>query len=349
MSLFTRHLLVLAALLSGAVSLSAQAFYFGNDKWEINDPFGKDPPNSRKGTVKGSQVTMIKVIGPSAAQVSKRLGEVTAIEWGALPAAMEEAETEVQRGEASKALSLIEPVVQFFAPLKKVPGSLWLQAASIKLDALVLLKNDTVIEGFIRELEEMNNGTIPGLDNRIRMAKLEQTLRKGNAALALADADKYIRDTVDTGLIANLHLIKGEALLQLRRYEEAMNAFLRVPVFYGSQTKYIPAAQLGAARAFRGMDSPASKHLRLEAVANGYLADIIEQYPLSKESEVARGMLPKDVRDALAKKEEAGMAAAKAAGEGATTETGSDGSAGAGPAPESGTGAAGSADEPATE
>ncbi|MDR2981196.1 MAG: hypothetical protein LBV12_03000 [Puniceicoccales bacterium] len=295
----SRIFLVVTSLAFGVVGLDAQTFYFGRDGWEINSPFAPKgtPLDSKKANIRGTQITRTVVIGPSIAEQSKRFSEVTRIEWGIRPQAMEDAEAEIQRGEGAKALALIEPVVQFFAPFKKTPGTLWLRAASIKLDALVLLKNDAVIESFIRELEEINDGSIPGLEQRISLAKLDQLLRKGNPTLVLTETDKLIRDTTDLGMIANLHVIKGNALLQLRRYEEAMNTFLRVPVFYGSQSRYIPSALLGAAKAFRGMDSPANRHLQLESVSNGYLTEIISQYPLSKEAEEAKAMLPKDVRE----------------------------------------------------
>ena len=242
-------------------------------------------------------------MGSSVVTSTKKYTDVTRIEWGTKrPKAMEDAEIAVQRGDASVALAKIEPVLQFFARMRKnTPGSLWLPAASIKLDALVVLKNDAVLTGFISELEAANDGTIPSLPNRIKMAKLDQTLRRGNIEQSLAEADKHIRDTVDTSFLAHLHLVKGNALLELRRYEEAMNAFLRIPVFYGTYVKYIPSAQLGAAKAFRGMDSPANRHLDLLGVSNQYLIDVITQYPLSKEAEVAKTMLPKDEREKLAR------------------------------------------------
>ncbi|MDR2845193.1 MAG: hypothetical protein LBV28_03765 [Puniceicoccales bacterium] len=315
---FFRHGILATTLLGiGAVALPAQVFQFGTgaspgNRWEINDPFSKTPPDPRKATWSSTGNITLRTASSS---ITKKITEVTLVDWGKeLPQALKDAETEVQRGEASKALTLIEPVVVQFAPIKKVRGSLWLTAASVKLDALVLLKNDAVITDFIRELEEADNGSIPGLGNRIKLAKIEQTLRKGNTELALADAEKLIRDTVDVDLIASLHLVKGDALLSLRRYEQAMTVFLRIPVFYGTQTKLIPAAQLGAARAFRGMNSPANKHLQLDDVANRYLTDIIEQFPISKEAEIARGMLTKADRETLAQKSESGIDSVKAAG-----------------------------------
>ncbi len=281
--------------------LDAQEFFFkvGGPPWKVNDPFDKEAkPDPKKATVSGQGVTL----KTGNMEITRKLSDVTRIVWPQTPAAIENADIEVLRGEGANALSLIEPVVRFFTPLKKVPGSLWLRAASVKLDALVLLKNDAVIEGFLGELEEMNDGSIPGLDERIRLAKLEQLARKGKSEQALAEADKLLRDTSNLDLIAQLTLVKAGALFGLRRYEDAMNMYLRVPVFYGSRTKFIPPALLGAAKSFRAMDTPQNKYLRLEQVANKYLVEIVTQYPLSKEAEDAAALLPKAIRDSLTNK-----------------------------------------------
>ena len=88
-----------------------------------------------------------------------------------------------------------------------------------------------------------------------------------------------------------------------------MNTYLRVPVFYGSQQEHLPKALLGAAKAFRGMDSPANRSQRLDEVSNRYLRELIATFPVSKEAEEAKKLLPKEDRQAA----EAAQAALKPA------------------------------------
>ena len=320
--------IVAPVILSHAQAVQQQAFIFGDPNtpgnvWELSDPF--DPKASPKAgqavaDARGRTVRRYMTVpgSPKPVLVTKRFVEVRRIVWRARPKIMEEAIFAVQRGEADKAQTLIEPVVFFFSTLKKVPGNLWLDAASIKLDALVLLKNDNLITAFIRELEsgitDVDEASVKTLQNRIKLAKLEQAVRRGNFAEALRDADVFIKETSDPAILANLHLIKGDALLNLRRYEDAMTAYLRISVFYGGQGKYMPASKLGAAKAFRGMNTPANKHLQLDSVANRYLNDLIAQYPVTPEAEIAKGILSKDAREALAQKDAAALEAAQKAG-----------------------------------
>lgn len=281
-----------------------QIIYFGSKPWPINDPFAApgSEQNPTKGIVRNGEVTITEQVGSAKASITKRLSEATMIDWGERPKAMQLAEQEVLRGDGARALEYIEPILRFFSPVKKTTGSLWLPAASIKLDALILLKNDAVLDEFIDELAPLNDGSIPGLENKITLVRIEQSIRRGHAEAALADVDKMINETVQLDMIANLHLLKGNALLGLTRYEEAMGTFLRIPVFYGSQSKYMPAALLGAAKSFRGMNTPANRLLQLDDVTNGYLTEIITTYPFSKEAVEAKKMLPKELREALDKK-----------------------------------------------
>jgi len=64
----------------------------------------------------------------------------------------------------------------------------------------------------------------------------------------------------------------------------------------GSSASALTKALLGAARAFRGMDSPALRDQKLEAISNRYLYDIIVSFPVSKEAEEAKKLLPPEER-----------------------------------------------------
>ncbi|MDR1497818.1 MAG: hypothetical protein LBS59_05325 [Puniceicoccales bacterium] len=301
--------------------LRAQVLVIGAENCPINDPFAKTPLDPRKWTIVNTDLVKRSIQRGSIVTERRKLADVLKIMWPNPPPQIQEANVAVQRGDASKALTTIEPVLVFFAKMKKnVPGSHWLAAASIKLDALVLLKNDVVLSSFIRELEGVNAALVPGLADRIKLAKLDQLLRRGDISQVLADTKTLINETIAPETLAQLHIIRGDALLHERRHEEALRAFLSVTIFYGNNPKYIPTAYIGAVKAFRALNTPSNKHLQLENVANSYLNEIIARYPHSKEAQIARGMLPKDDRENLDKKDARGLETAQAIGTGAAEE-----------------------------
>ncbi|MEY4402132.1 MAG: hypothetical protein RIR91_167 [Verrucomicrobiota bacterium] len=299
-----RFLLTAALLCAGAHSFGQALIFKGGERWEVNDPFKLDnsvPPkpvnDPKKGTISSLKGTVVRTVNSGGTDIesTRKLSEVERIIWPPMDK-LAEAQLFVSRGEPSKALDSVEPIIKFFDAFKKTPGSLWLKASMVKLDALDRLENDAVIGAFLDNLEKNDDGSNPELGTKIKLARLMQRARRGEHDTVITEAADLITKLDDPDVLARLHLVKGSSLLATKKYEAAMNTYLRVPVFYGSQAEHLPKALLGAARAFRGMDSPATKEQRLEEISNRYLRDLIATYPVSKEAEEAKKLLPKEDR-----------------------------------------------------
>ena len=287
-----------------ATSASAQTFVFKGERWEINDPFKMDnsiPPkplvDPKKGTINVVKGTIDRVSNQGGIEVTltRKLSEVTEVAWP-LPARLKEAQANVNRGEPAKALDNVEAVLKFFEPIKNVPGSWWAKAAVVKLDALDRLENDAATEAFLTAFEKEDAAKQPEVATQIQLARLMQRARKGDHEAVIKESTELLTKVDTAELQARLHIVKGNSLLASKKYEAAMTTYLRVPVFFGSEAELVPKALLGAARSFRGMDSPALREQKLEAISNRYLYDIIVSYPVSKEAEEAKKMLPKEER-----------------------------------------------------
>jgi hypothetical protein len=296
--------LLSAFALLAAASSPAQTFVFKGERWEINDPFKMDnsiPPkpvvDAKKGTINVIKGTIDRVsnAGGFEATLTRRLSEVTGVIWP-IPSRLAEAQANVTRGEPAKALDNVEAVLNFFEPIKNVPGSWWVKASLVKLDALDRLQNDAATEAFLVGFEKEDAAKLPEVAIQIQLARLMQRARKGEHDEVVKASSDLLAKIDSTELQARLHIVKGNSLYASKKYEAAMTTYLRVPVFFGSETELVPKALLGAARAFRGMDSPALREQRLEAISNRYLYDIIVSYPVSKEAEEAMKMLPKEER-----------------------------------------------------
>ena len=297
-------LLFPALALLAAASSPAQTFVFKGERWEINDPFKMDnsiPPkpvvDAKKGTINVIKGTVDRVSNSGGFEVTlnRKLSEVTEVIWP-MPSRLREAQANVSRGEPAKALENVEAVLKFFEPIKDVPGSWWVKASIVKLDALDRLENDAATAAFLNAFEKEEAAKLPEVATQIQLARLMQRARKGEHAEVVKEATDLLAKVDSAELQARLHIVKGNSLFASKKYEAAMTTYLRVPVFFGSETEFIPKALLGAARAFRGMDSPALRDQRLESVSNRYLYDIIVSYPVSKEAEEAKKMLPKEER-----------------------------------------------------
>ncbi|MEY4306646.1 MAG: hypothetical protein RJA95_14 [Verrucomicrobiota bacterium] len=297
-------LLLPALALLTAASSPAQTFVFKGERWEINDPFKMDnsiPPkpvvDPKKGTINVIKGTIDRTSNQGGIEVTltRKLSEVTEVVWP-IPSRLKEAQANVSRGEPAKALDNVEAVLKFFEPIKNVPGSWWVKAAIVKIDALDRLENDAATAAFLDTLDKEEAAKLPEVATQIQLARLMQRARKGDHDAVVKEATDLLTKADSAELQARLHIVKANSLLASKKYEAAMTTYLRVPVFFGSETEFIPKALLGAARSFRGMDSPALREQKLEAISNRYLYDIIVSYPVSKEAEEAKKMLPKEER-----------------------------------------------------
>jgi hypothetical protein len=296
--------LLFALALLFAATASAQTFVFKGERWEINDPFKMDnsiPPkvvvDPKKGVINSVKGTIERTRNEGGFEVTltRKFSEVTEVIWP-IPARLQEAQDNVARGEPAKALDNAEAVRKLFEPLKAVKGSWWIKASLVKLDALDRLENDAATATFLDAFEKEEVAKQPEVATQIQLARLMQRARKGEHEAVIRETGDLLAKVESSELQARLHIVKGNSLLATRKYEAAMNTYLRVPVFYGSETEFIPKALLGAARAFRGMDSPALRDQKLEAVSHRYLYDIIVSFPVSKEAEEAKKMLPPEER-----------------------------------------------------
>ena len=109
-----------------------------------------------------------------------------------------------------------------------------------------------------------------------------------------------MKTTDDQSTLAQLTMLKGQAEFNLGKYEDALYTFLRVPVFYGNQTEYVPASKLGVARCFLKLDSPDRKAQNLPALAESYIMEVVTEYSMTPEAKEALALLPKDQQAALA-------------------------------------------------
>lgn len=277
--------------------------------WKLNYPEKLLPPGAEKpekisiwadlkDTVRGvyvvNQVVDLKT-GMSYVD-ELPLKDVVKIDWQK-EEQLKDARNELVQGNPAGALAIAERFLLFFKDLKAVEGSLWLEAAVIKLDALDKQENDALLDSFIREIESAPGADeIEGLPQKIKLVRLRQHLRKGEYQRVLRDASEMIKAENDSATLAQLTMLKGYAEFRLNKFEDALYTFLRVPVFYGNQTEYIPAAKLEAARCFLKLDGPDRAAQRLPAVADSYIMEVITEFPMTPEAKEALALLPEDRR-----------------------------------------------------
>lgn len=193
------------------------------------------------------------------------------------PASLDEAEKLVVSGEAAPAITLLDPLVRQFAPFAKTPGSPWPRAARLRLQALLLGDDSAATSVAARELLQSGLGTdITGFA-KLALARIDA--RSGQEELARIMLEEIVREATPE-IQARAWLLRGDLAAARSAHAEALEAYLRVPAFYGTLDELMPAALLGAARAYRGFgDADRADRAAL---------DLIDTYPATREAALAR-------------------------------------------------------------
>jgi TolA-binding protein len=110
------------------------------------------------------------------------------------------------------------------------------------------------------------------------MARVQVIQNKPDIADAMLD--EIMRKDASGEIEARAVMLRGDIAFARKDFEKALEFYLQVPVFYGTEETLLPAALLGSARSYRGYGD-ASRAER------AYL-DIIVTYPGSAQAEIAK-------------------------------------------------------------
>ncbi|MES2706338.1 MAG: tetratricopeptide repeat protein [Verrucomicrobiota bacterium] len=134
----------------------------------------------------------------------------------------------------------------FHRPWKDKPGS-WYAPASLLVAESLLRQNK--YDDSARLMSELRNMTLPGqLQMRVTLLDAREQFQKGINQPALTKVNSLLKSVKDSDTAARLYLLLGDIQFKRESFEEALDAYLHVPVFYGAEAAFLPAADLGAAR-----------------------------------------------------------------------------------------------------
>lgn len=193
------------------------------------------------------------------------LTEIATLQFGK-PASLDTAPTLIAAGKPDEALEQLQPVVKYYEGFRDAPGSWWVDAVPLQIQALLALRRDKdaaeEAAKFSRLASDPENQKLSRIFNAVALT------RKGEHEGAIRLYDDANRTTKRLDMLGLIAVNKGDSLVALGdgwkakgdldkanvRYEEALLSYLRVPALYPSQRMYLPQALLGSARAYLGFE-----------------------------------------------------------------------------------------------
>jgi len=220
---------------------------------------------------------LVRPLAGGGGEVSYPISQVVRLDWPE-PEELEQARGLIVAGKGAEAEEKITPLYRQFAPFSKLPGSWWGDAALVRARAILAQDKTADAERAARELMSGSADADIVASAQLIMARVQMNLNKPDIADAMLD--EIMRKDSSAETEARAAILRGDIAFARKEFEKAIELYLLVPVFYGTEDAVMPVALLGSARSYRGYGDTA----RAE---RAYL-DIMVTYPDSAEAAIAK-------------------------------------------------------------
>jgi tetratricopeptide (TPR) repeat protein len=225
----------------------------------------------------GDMVMARVQVGTGSGEVGYHLNQIAKVEFPE-PGALKKASDLLTQGQADKALAEINPVVAYYDTFKDVPGNWWAQSALIKVSALAAQQKEKEAETLAAEIEKGAKDQDMARAAQLRL--VNALVRANQLDKAMAICDGALKSSTDPTTLANAWIAKGDILLAQKDFDEALMAYLHVPIFFSDEKLFQPAALLGSGRAYRRLND--------KDRARKSFNELIASFPQSAEAAVAQ-------------------------------------------------------------
>lgn len=192
---------------------------------------------------------------------------VARVDWP-YPAELADGAEALAKGSYDEALKNAEAVRAIHRNWKDKPGSWYVPATLLALECHIRKNNHAEADKLFPELRNMPLSS--DYQKGWGMMEALQQFQKGMTGPALQKANTLLAGTENSGTLARLYNLIGDIQFKREAYKEALDAYLQVPVFFGTQASLLPAAEFGAARCLR--------RLRRLEDASAALTRILDRY-----------------------------------------------------------------------
>jgi tetratricopeptide (TPR) repeat protein len=223
----------------------------------------------------------VKTSTGSTGTVSYNIADVAELDLPA-PSEMASASDKIAEGHADQALAQISPLVDYQQTLRDVPGNWWARAALVKSSALTALNRGAEAASLLKEIAAYSKDPEIQVAAKLQLALL---LPPKDPAEALAAYDAVIHQSFDPKTLTQAWIAEGDVHLAEHEFDEALLAYLTVPVFYPDHNPQMPRALWGVAQSYAKLKDASNQEKTLR--------ELVTQFPNAPEASLAKAELMK--------------------------------------------------------
>lgn len=227
----------------------------------------------------GKIIRTMRIQGDKTATTTVTEAQIAYLDWPE-PTQLIDARSLMAQGKTADAISTLKDGVDFFTPFQKVKGG-DLRYTEVFFAYVDALNQGRQFEETVKQMRQLDGLPLTeGQKLKLKVIKLDVERQTSSDYTAIiAQADNILSSTDDSGISAAVWGIKAEIFAKQKQWETALMAYLRIPVFFGTQLDRVPDAELNAARMLVKMK-------RYEDATQFYVR-LAEQYPGSAVADAA--------------------------------------------------------------
>lgn len=231
-----RHVFILAAALLCAQAASAQMLVL-KDGTQINHT---------EFTVQDGKVVRTLTIGDQTATTVLPMANIASMDWPE-PIEISDARALLGQGKPDEAVAIIKKSKEFFEVFENVKGTPYRDVFFAYVETMSQAGKFEETIKLIPQLRAVQLTDEQKLKLRIIQLDIDRQTSTEYTSI-LAEADSILSDTNDSAIHAAIWMIIADIHLKKKEWEKALMAYLRIPVFYGTQVQRVPDAEMRAAQ-----------------------------------------------------------------------------------------------------
>jgi len=238
---------------------------------------GGDRIFSSEFTIQEGKIIRTIKIGENTATSVIDKKNIDMLEWP-YPAELTEAADLLAKGKTEEAIAVLKKGRDFFENFEGIEGNWFVDVYFAYIEAL---NQGGKFDDVVKSLPALRALKLTDAQKmRLRIIQLDIERQTTSDYISIiGEAQSILKETDDSAIGASLWGIIADVHTRKKEWEKALLAYLRIPVFYGTQMQRVPEAELNAARILIQMK-------RYEDAAS-FLSRIIESYPGSPVAETA--------------------------------------------------------------
>ena len=233
--------------------------------------------------VENTIVVKITTEGGGAVEMGVPISRITKVSF-VEPPELAKATDAAASGNAAQVLAVTSDFIAAQSDYKDLPGSWWLKMAELRLLALAASGKDADTAALAMQIGSLNT---PATDSLARGGALFGPLAASDSQAVITGAKPLAHPGGNAGS-ALAQLALGRALLLKKDYPAAIRAFLSIKVFYSSLSLLQPAALLGAANAYDGLNDTKREMLTLKEIEKKFPNSMQAAEAADKEKQLSK-------------------------------------------------------------